>query len=84
MSRVYVSDHAVLRYLERHCGIDCEGVRRMIEAAAAPAIECGAASVTVNGAKFAIIGRSVTTTLHPTDNIAGNIKKRKGYKRSKS
>ena len=24
----YVSDHAVLRYLERHCGIDIEAVRR--------------------------------------------------------
>lgn len=56
-----VSDLAVLRYLERVCGVDIAAVRREIHSAAAPAIERGAAGVTRDGLTYRIRHGWVTT-----------------------
>lgn len=60
-TRYPVSDHAVLRYLERACGVDVAAVRRTIYQATAPAIECEAAGVTIDGINYRIRHGWVTT-----------------------
>lgn len=56
-----VSDHAVLRYLERVCGVDIAAVRRTIYAETAPAIAQGAAGVMKDGVRYSIRSGWVTT-----------------------
>lgn len=52
--RPRVSDHAVLRYLERVEGIDVERVRRlMLSETIATALEMGATRIRINGVFFA-------------------------------
>lgn len=53
-SRVRVSDHAVLRYLERGLGIDVEGLRRRIGRRADKADAAGASAVLINGLRYSI------------------------------
>lgn len=58
-----VTDHAVLRYLERAKGFDIEAVRRHIEDLCAGAIVAGATCVRAEGVKFEIAaGKVVTVT----------------------
>jgi hypothetical protein len=63
MARVIVSDHAVLRYLERVLGIDVELVRASITHDVAAALEAGASSVTIEGIRFELnpVARVVKT-----------------------
>ena len=63
MKPVHVSDHAVLRYLERFAGIDTEAVRKMIEEKAAAAVKAGALSLKIDGVVFLMKGNTVTTCL---------------------
>ena len=66
---VYVSDHAVLRYIERHYGVDVEKVRKQIEAKATPAAQIGAAVFGFENLKFVLANNgqdgvvTVTTVL---------------------
>ena len=66
---VYVSDHAVLRYIQRHYGVDVEKVRRQIEAKALPAAQMGAAVFGFENLKFVLASNgndqvmTVTTVL---------------------
>lgn len=64
MSRVHVTDHAVLRYLERHYGLDVDRVRREIEAMVAPHASAQPEKV-IAGSLVFCLGRdgAVTTTL---------------------
>jgi hypothetical protein len=58
-----VSDHAVLRYLERAKGFDLEKVRQHIASLCAAPVKAGANCVRVEGVKFEITdGRVVTCT----------------------
>ena len=50
--KLHVSDHALLRYVERFCGVDVEAIRKMIEAAAYPAAKAGATAIKVNAMGF--------------------------------
>lgn len=64
---MYVSDHAVLRYLERVKGIDVEAVRREIAEAgpivdAAAKIGCDTVKLG-NGARLKLKGNTVATVL---------------------
>lgn len=61
--RVHVSDHAVLRYLERFAGIDTEALRKMIQDKASAAAKAGAVSVTIDGTCFLIRDGCVVTSL---------------------
>ncbi len=64
-----LSDHALLRYLERAQGIDVEGIRAAIEAQlvrsadAAARMGGGAYTVRFNGVAFIVRGSTVTTVM---------------------
>jgi hypothetical protein len=58
---ITVSDHAVLRFLERHHGIDVEHVRQLIGACCQRGVEAGAPVVRVGKARFLLRGRVVVT-----------------------
>lgn len=67
MKRIRVSDHAVLRYLERHGGFEIEKLREQIAARIAPFAATGAEHVRCDGLVFVIRGedpqRVVTTVV---------------------
>lgn len=56
-----VSDHAVLRYLQRVCGVDVDQVRRLIHAETETARAEGARGTTVNGIAYRLQQGYVTT-----------------------
>lgn len=59
-----ISDHAVLRYLERAYGLDVEGVRAEMAAAIKPAIDFGASVVIVHSVRLVLKdGRYCVTAL---------------------
>lgn len=61
-----VSDHAVLRYLERVGGIDVEALRQAIGARTAVAAALGASGVSVDGLTYVIqhtLGRPTVVTV---------------------
>ncbi len=71
--RLTVSDHAVLRYLERVGGFDIEGLRRQIADRLKPAADAGARGVVLDGHSFLIdynpqLGSVVVTVLPVTRN----------------
>jgi len=63
---IRVSDHAVLRWLERGCGVDVEEIRRTIAACCARGIESGAPVIIVGDVKFVIVDDAVVTALSKT------------------
>lgn len=59
-----VSDHALIRYLERVHGIDMDACRdAILTPDAVSAIKAGAHTIKVNGIKFAVRNGVVTTVL---------------------
>lgn len=58
-----VSDHAVLRFLERECGLDIEGLRRTIGEITALGAAAGAPVVKLDGIRFVLVEGRVVTTL---------------------
>lgn len=62
-ARARVSDHAVIRYLERVWGVDIDGLRKRIERKAQPGVDLGACAVNVGDHKFVLDGPVVTTVL---------------------
>jgi hypothetical protein len=61
MTRKTITDHAVLRYLERVAGLNTESVRAAIEERTRVAVAAGASSITVDGFRYRIVeGRVVT------------------------
>ena len=56
-----VSDHAVLRYLERVLKVDVDAVRRIIHGETRLALDAGARGCTVNVIAYRIKGGYVTT-----------------------
>lgn len=76
-----VSDHAVLRYLERACGVDVEAVRREIGYKVALALDHpGACGVIAAGFKFKLQDGVVTTVIKVTrpDMRLGRVRKERG------
>lgn len=65
--RVSVTDHAVVRYLERVGGFDIDTLRREIARRVQAAANAGASTVTIDGAVFVIVagdnGPTVTTVM---------------------
>ncbi len=59
-----VTDHAVLRYLERVQGVDVEAIRMQIRQIVKKGAELGASAVTAEGVRFVLRNNSVTTVLH--------------------
>lgn len=61
----HVSDHAVLRYLERHYNFDVEGIRKeILTPERIASIKAGATSISVNNIKFIIDNNTVITALN--------------------
>jgi len=60
-----VTDHAVLRYLERAEGVDVEGIRRMIGRRVDRAVAMGACGVQAGGITFRL-ERGVVVTVYET------------------
>lgn len=60
-SRVRVSDHAVIRYLERALNVDVEGLRRRIGARADIAFEAGAGAVVIDGVRYIVADATLVT-----------------------
>ena len=58
-----VTNHAVLRYLERKEGIKVERIRKDILKACKVAIDMGANAVNAHGISYKIKGRKVTTVI---------------------
>ena len=58
-----VSDHAVLAYLARVCGVDVDLVRRAIHSDTKSALAHGARGATVNGIVYRLKGGYVATCL---------------------
>jgi hypothetical protein len=58
-----VSDHAVLRWLERRYGFDVEGERKKIDGFCDAALRAGAKVVKVEGVQFVLKNGRVITTL---------------------
>lgn len=58
-----VSDHAVLRWLERECDVPVERIRQLIGEGCAPYAHHGTVAVIVGRIKFIIEGGVVVTTL---------------------
>jgi len=58
-----VSDHAVLRWLERNAFVDVESVRAEILRQTRPALTSGATAVKVNGVEYRIQNGTVTTAI---------------------
>lgn len=61
--RTPVTDHAVLRYLERVQGVDIERIRREIGARVDHAVAQGACGLIIDGFSYKIDGGVVTTVL---------------------
>jgi hypothetical protein len=61
--RVQVSDHAVLRYMERAMGLDIETLRLEIGHKVDAAARAGACGLTVDAVNFRIVDGVVTTVL---------------------
>lgn len=67
--KIRITDHAVLRYLERVRGFDVEAVRREIAASCAVAADHpSASSVLSNGFRFIIKADAVITVTAQHDN----------------
>lgn len=66
-----VTDHAILRYLERAHGLDTMVVRRYLSGRATNAARLGAIGVTIDGVKLVLRDHTVVTALkgswHTTD-----------------
>lgn len=83
MSEVRVTDHAVLRYLERVDGVDVEAVRQRIAEQCTRGGEADAWSVRCGAARFVIVRNVVVSTLHRTMPLNWRIYVRRGRRRGK-
>jgi hypothetical protein len=81
MASPEVTDHAVLRYLERHEGIDVEAVRRRIARQVRRAAEMQAMGVLAGGMTYRLVGGVVVScwrTCEP-DVRTGRARGRRGH-----
>lgn len=64
MSRVQITDHALLRYLERVEGVDIAGLRDRLADRLAEAVTLGAVAVTIDGMTYRLAD-TVCVTVTP-------------------
>lgn len=64
---VKVTDHAVVRWLERVAGFDIVTLRAQIATSAEVGLAYGAKAVVVSGGKLVLDGASVVTVVRPHD-----------------
>ena len=63
LAEIHVTDHAVLRYLERVKKVDLEAIRAEVRAIVALAPEVGSVSVTKNGMTYIVRNRVVVSAI---------------------
>jgi hypothetical protein len=63
MKKVKVTDHAVLRYVERKLGIDVEKIRSEMVDAASPAHRAGAVACSAGGMSYILKNGFVVTVV---------------------
>ena len=74
-----VSDHAVIRYLERRYNVDIEAIKdEMLTPQVCTAIRAGAEAISVNNIKFMVCNHTIVTTLKGKSRV--NQKERKNAK----
>ena len=80
MTRPHITNHALLRYLERFVGIDVEAHRRDMERAVEKGVELGACGVVTGGIRYRLEGADVVTCLHASvpDVRTGRARGRRG------
>ena len=69
---IHVTDHAVLRYLERVQGWDIEEVRAHIAKRVEPAVRCGASGIQIEGFSYKLSYRDAVvavTTIMPVHHV---------------
>lgn len=71
---IEVTDHAIVRWLERVRGIDMDAVRAEIAAHCRTAVEFGAASVLVHNVKFRLNQNIVCTIVRTSTHRPGPVK----------
>ncbi|MEL6921114.1 MAG: hypothetical protein AAFO77_08815 [Pseudomonadota bacterium] len=72
---IRVSDHAVLRWLERECGVPVERIRTLIGEGCAPYADSQPVSIIVGRTKFLVIDGVVVTTLRHRHRHRGHPKR---------
>lgn len=70
MTAPRVTDHAVLRYLERARGFDMEAVRTHIATLCGPALKAGANTLQAEGVRFEFQGNTVVTVAPGSSQIS--------------
>ena len=70
--RLPVSDHAVLRWIERHGFVDVEAIRRRIYAETREALQSGATRLTLNGTEYRMV-KGVVVTLVDVRKSCGKL-----------
>ena len=79
-----VSNHAILRFLERVYGVDVESVRkRILTPTVAAAVKAGARRIKVEGMTFVIENGVIVTAWEGEDARRKRYKVRKGQQRGK-
>lgn len=58
-----ITDHALVRYLERKHGIDMEALRKAILSDIGATLELGVSSVTIEGIRYVVKNKAVVTVL---------------------
>lgn len=66
-----VTDHAVLRFLERRHGLDVEAIRSEIQTICTTGVRFGAAKVIADGMKFIIQGEDIVTCIRARSDKRG-------------
>lgn len=79
MRPIIITDHAIVRYLERVYGLDLESLKQEITAKIKPAIEIGAASVRIGDHTYCIVindrSASLTTVIDGRQSPTAKAKK---------
>lgn len=68
--KVRVTDHAVLRYMERGQGFNIEAVRKHIQDVCEPVAAVGGSALKAEGVKFAITNNAVTTVMPDSPGVS--------------
>jgi hypothetical protein len=79
-----VTDHAVIRYLERCVGLDCESARRYIESQCGEQVrKYGAGRFPIDDQFWAVAKNGVVTTIVPKKSTRRGVPKTLRKRRSK-
>lgn len=78
VEQVQVTDHAVLRYMERAMGFNVEEVRTHIAAICAGAVSVRATCLRAEGVRFEIVGNRVVTVA-PNGGIPSRTTQRRAF-----